>query len=276
VRSIQMSGLRAWMLTTGLMLVGCSAATPARHGRSSHFAQTMDSATSACMRSPACYAATADDAVLPWLARAMNAARTSAGMLRLLSAMDIERVDSILVECARQAHVLVNEQMFGPNKRPTREQCEGKVKNPWKQDVKLAVELGRLKHEAALDCARKELEKVVPDNYSLEPRYGYDLKTRLTRLISREQVEEWLQAGWLHLLLGTLVPDVVIHETGNPLKVQAVYDFKFPCADDLNTQWRLYPPKHPYQFKDQGRMYKDALGSTETPAIVSPVLGITR
>lgn len=116
----------------------------------------------------------------------------------------------------------------------------------------------------------------MPGSYSLEPRYAYDLKTKQTRLISREQVEEWLQAGWHHLLLGTLVPDVVVHETERPLKVQAVYDFKFPCADDLNVQWRLYPSTHPYRFKDQGRMYRDALGGDESPALVSPILGINR
>ncbi len=264
------------MIATGLMLTGCGAVAPARRGMPSHFSQSMDSATSACMRTPACYAATGDDAVLPWLARAFSAARTTTAALRLLSSMELERVDTILVECARQAHSLVNERMFGPNKRPTREQCEGKVKNPWDQEVKLAVELGRLKHEAALECARSELEKAVPGHYSLEPRYGYDLKTRLTRLIPRGQVEEWLKAGWFHLLLGTLVPDVVIHEPENPLKVQAVYDFKFPCADDLNVKWRLYPPKHPYQFKDQGRMYQEALGGSESPAMVSPVLGVNR
>ncbi|NMO22032.1 hypothetical protein HPC49_35600 [Pyxidicoccus fallax] len=214
--------------------------------------------------------------MLPWLARAASVARTASAALRLLSAAELHRVESILVDCVKAAHFQVNERMFGQGKRPTLEQCEEKVKNPWNQEVKLSVELGRLKHEDAFECVRRELDAFMQGGYSIEPRYAYNVKTKQTRLISREQVEEWLQAGWQHLLLGTLVPDFVIHETGNPLKVQAVYDFKFPCANDLDVQWRLYPPRHPYQFKDQGRMYKEALGGDETPALVSPILGINR
>lgn len=114
----------------------------------------MDSATSACLRSPACYAATGEDAVLPWLTRTVSMARTTTAVLRLLSAAELQRIETILVECAKEAHLQVNEQEFGPDKRPTREQCEELVKNPWNQDVKRAVELGRLKHEVALKCVR--------------------------------------------------------------------------------------------------------------------------
>jgi hypothetical protein len=252
VRSIQGAWPRAGLLTAGLLLSGCGSVAPVGRGRSTHFAQSVDSATRACLRSAACYAATGEDAVLPWLTRAASVARTTAAVLRLLSTAELQRVEALLVECAKEAHLQVNEQMFGPNKRPTREQCEEKVKNPWNQDVKRAVELGRLKHEAALKCAQRELEKSLPGNYSLEPRYGYEPKTKQTRLISREQVEEWLQAGWQHLLLGTL------------------------CANDLNVRWGSYPPKHPYELKDQGKMYKEALGGDATPALVSPILGINR
>ncbi|MCP3137696.1 hypothetical protein [Pyxidicoccus xibeiensis] len=266
----------AWMLVVSVLLVGCGTVTPARRGGTGRYAQSMDSATSSCMRSPACYAATGDDAVLPWLLRGAGAVRTTAVVLRLLDTAELGRVEELLEECARQAHFEVNEQQFGQGKRPTREQCDEVVKNPWNQDVKRAVELGRLKHEAALRCVQEALEKLFPGNYSLEPRYAYDLKTKQTRLISREQVEEWLRSGWLHLLVGTLVPDVVLHETGNPLKVQRVYDFKFPCANDNHAQWRPYPPKHPYHPKDQGQMYKDALNGADLPATVSPVFGISR
>jgi hypothetical protein len=264
-----------WLLMAQLVLMGCGTQAPAMRGRPTHFAQTMDSATSACIRTPACYAATGEDAVLPWLTRAASAARTATAVLRLVSEAELQRIEVLLLECAKQAHFQVNERMFGPGKRPTREQCEEVVKNPWNQEVKLAVELGRLKHEMALECARKELEERLPGNYSLEPRYGYDAKTKQTRLISREQVEEWLQAGWLHLLLGTLVPDVVIHETGNPLKVQAVYDFKFPCHASTDPSWHRYPPNHPYQGFTQGDMYQRVL-KVDAPAFVSPNWGITR
>jgi hypothetical protein len=276
MRSMQSVRPRVWGVIASVMLAGCSSVASVGRGGPGHYAQAMDSATSACMRSPVCYAMTGEDAVLPWLSRAAGAVRTMSAVLRLLDAAELERVETLLIECAKEAHAQVNEQHFGPGRLPSRKECDELVKNPWGQEVKRSMELGRLKHELALECARKKLDGIAPGNYSLESRYGYDLKTKLTRLISREQVEEWLQAGWQHLLLGTLVPDVVIHETGNPLKAQAVYDFKFPCANDLNAQWRMYPSKHPYQFKAQGQMYKEALGGTEPPALVSPVLGITR
>ena len=275
MQSIHGAWPRAGLLTAGLLLSGCGSVAPVGRGRSTHFAHSVDSATSACLRSAACSAATGEDAVLPWLARAASVARTTAAMLRLLSTAELQRVEALLVECAKAAHFQVNEQMFGPNKRPTREQCEEKVKNPWNQDVKRAVELGRLKHEAALKCAQRELEKSLPGNYSLEPRYGYEPKTKQTRLISREQVEEWLQAGWQHLLLGTLVPDVVLHETGNPMKVQAVYDFKFPCHPSTDPSWHRYPPGHPYHGFTQGEIYKQVL-KIEDPVFVSPNWGGSR
>jgi hypothetical protein len=88
-------------------------------------------------------------------------------------------------------------------------------------------------------------------------------------------VEEWLQAGWQHLLLGTLVPDVVLHETGNPMKVQAVYDFKFPCHPSTDPSWHRYPPGHPYHGFTQGEIYKQVL-KVEEPVFVSPNWGGSR
>jgi hypothetical protein len=56
------------------------------------------------------------------------------------------------------------------------------------------------------------------------------------------------------------VPDVVIH-TGDPLQVQRVYDFKFPCPKNNQAQWRTHPPDNPFRFRDQGDAYSMALGT---------------
>ncbi len=114
---------------------------------------------------------------------------------------------------------------------------------------------------------------MIPGNYSLEPRFAYDLRTGRTRLLTREQVEEWLAAGWMHLLLGTLVPDVVLHETGNPMKAQKVYDYKFPCRPTTQPSWHTYSAEHPYDGFGQNEMYEKALGISKANS-VSPHFGV--
>jgi hypothetical protein len=257
-----------------VFLAGCGGVAPASHGRRTQYAQTVDSATSACLRNPACYTAVGDDAVLPWLARTASAVRTVSAVLRMLSEVELKRVENILEECAKEVHFQVNEREFGPGKSPTREQCEEVVRVQGNQKITRAMELGTIKHELALECARKKLEQEVPGNYSLEPRYAYDLKTNRTRLLTREQVEEWLKAGWLHLLLGTLVPDVVLHETGNPMKVQAVYDLKFPCHPAAPPSWNSHPAGHPYFKFNQKQIYQKALGTPKVNS-VSPNHGVS-
>jgi hypothetical protein len=71
------------------------------------------------------------------------------------------------------------------------------------------------------------------------------------------------------------VPDVVLHGPGQPLKVQAVYDFKFPCPTTNYPKWEEYPADHPFAAKDQGTLYRNALGKELKPALVSPNLGVT-
>ncbi|MBZ4422001.1 hypothetical protein K8638_36745 [Myxococcus sp. RHST-1-4] len=54
------------------------------------------------------------------------------------------------------------------------------------------------------------------------------------------------------------MPDVVIH-TGNPLQAQRVYDFKFPCPERNNPQWRDYPSGNSLQVLNQGAAYEKVL-----------------
>ena len=68
--------------------------------------------------------------------------------------------------------------------------------------------------------------------------------------------------------------DVVLHD-GNPLNVEDVYDFKFPCVNTATAPpWRVYPDGHPYEKLSQGEMYEEAL--QVEPARVVPRLGVIR
>jgi hypothetical protein len=266
-----------WTTLLWVLLTACSG--PGVSGRSApgRYAQTTDSATSACLRNPACYTQVGDDAVLPWLARAASRAGSAAAVLRFLEATEIARVEYVLMECAKEANFKVNERVFGQGKRPGRAQCE-EVLRRGAQDkpVTRAMELGREKHQVALECAQRELSQIVSGNFSLEPRYLYDVKTGRVRLLDAEEVARWLRDGQFYLLIGTLVPDVVLHASGNALKVQAVYDFKFPCPGDREPEWYEYPPQHPFTERSQGELYREALKGSLRPARVSPGFGISR
>lgn len=270
---------KSWkhLLAASVLLAACGTPSATGRGAPSHYSQAADSATNTCLRNPACYTRPAgEEAVLPWLTRAQDAANTAVAVLRLLDAAQLALVERILADCANQASFEVNERMLGPGKRPTRELCQEVVgKDSRGSEVTRAMELGREKHRVALQCAQEELAKQIPDQFSLEPRYQYDPSTGRLRLLDPKLVEEWLRNGLLDKLLGTLVPDVVLHASGNPLKVQAVYDFKFPCPQDKNPSWSNYPPKHPYEGSNQGEMYRKALGGGE-PARVSPGRGVVR
>ena len=92
--------------------------------------------------------------------------------------------------------------------------------------------------------------------------------------MSPEEEEDLLRRGLWSELLGTLVPDVVLH-AGNPARIQDVYDFKFPCVDlEKDPSWGKYPIGHPYQNEFQGAIYKEALGAE--PARITPRKGVIR
>ncbi|WP_240486821.1 hypothetical protein [Hyalangium minutum] len=61
------------------------------------YAQSMDSASSACMRTPACYAPPSGETpILPWVARSIEAARAASALMKLLEAADLARVVQVL------------------------------------------------------------------------------------------------------------------------------------------------------------------------------------
>ncbi len=224
-------------------------------GRASHYQQSMDSATNGCLRNPACYLQSGDEAVMPWLSSSVGAARSTVAVLRLLEAAELARVEELLLQCAKDADFEVNEREYGPGKRPDDAECEKVVRYEDDKPVRRRVELGVMKHQVAFACVRKKLARLFPDNVSVEPRYGLDPATGRYVLTSRWQ--------------GSLRPDIVIHSAGNPNKVQCVYDFKFPCT----TASKRDPLASP-DVRQQLDRY-EVLGDCP-PAIITPQLGVTR
>ncbi|XXF77604.1 hypothetical protein P2318_31810 [Myxococcaceae bacterium GXIMD 01537] len=257
-----------WLVA--LLLSGCATRSAPRT-----YAQATDSATSGCLRNPSCYTQVGNEAPLPWLSQSVRALGTATAALRLLEAADLARVEQVLTECARNAHFEVNERELGEGQRPTKEQCARVLRRENGQDVTLAMELGRLKHEAAIACVRAKLGPLFPDNVSVNPHYKLDASGRW-RLLDPAQAEQWRREGLFGLLLGVLIPDVVVHASGNPLQGQRVYDFKFPCLPDNRPRWRPYPNNHPHSPARQDDKYKEATGIVGRPSFVSPQFGISQ
>jgi hypothetical protein len=252
-----------------VLLTGCAGVNPSTPG---YYAQTTDSATSGCLRNPACYnTLPGEEAVIPGLSRAVNAARTATTVAMMLQDTELELVEQTLIRCAQQANEQVNkedEELQG--REPTAEQCRQVVRREGNTEVTRAMELGTRKHKLALDCVRAAFAERFSDNISVEPTYLKDSATKLWRWIDPAQVAEWLKLGLKSQLWGSLVPDFVLHASRNPNQVQRVYDFKFPCPSDNTPRWGKYAKGHPHHPKDQKTMYKDALlGGDGKPGAVT-------
>jgi hypothetical protein len=200
----------------------------------------------------------------------MAAARTSAAVLRLLEAGEVARVEAILLQCARDADFAINEQEYGEGKRPDDRECVRIVGKERERDVTRAMQLGQMKHQWALECVRRELGKALPDNFSLEPTYKFDPRTGRWWWVDPGQVARWVADGLFKFLLGTLVPDVVLHASGDPNRVQRVYDLKFPCTTRSKSSL-MTDSSVQKQLKDYRALSGDA-----RPAIVTPQLGVQR
>jgi hypothetical protein len=252
-----------------VLLAGCATGTSQAPR---HYEQSADSATSGCLRNPACYAQTGDEAVIPWLSRAASAVRTTTAVAMMLKEADIQLVEARLLQCAQEANEKINtEDKDLQGQEPTREQCQQVVRREGDKEVTRAMELGARKHALALDCARSVFKELFAQNIRVEPTYQKDPTTGLWRWLDPKQVEEWLQLGLTSYLWGSLVPDIVLHASVNPNKVQHVYDFKFPCPANKRPSWGRYAPGHPHHPKTQETMYEGALlGGKSKPQAVTP------
>lgn len=260
-----------WLLLCGLLLTACAGP---RGSAPRHYGQTVDSATNACLRNPACATQVGEDAVLPWLSRAAARVGQATAMLRLWEAAEVAHVERVLVECAKQANSDVNDRLLGPGRRTSRELCAEKVLDAKGREVTRAMQLGEAKHAAALECVQRVLGATDAGRFSVEPRYLKDATTGRTRWLDPEEVAQWLQDGQFYLLTASIVPDVVLHALGNPLKVQRVYDFKFPCPVTNPPTWDIYAPGHSFAEKSQRDVYQQLLEPNRAPQLVSPNFGV--
>ncbi|NOK08202.1 hypothetical protein [Corallococcus exercitus] len=200
-----------------------------------------------------------------------QAGASVAGALRVMDAAGQARLREILKECATEADLDVNLRMLD-GKTPTAQQCEEQVGTDAEgKPITRAMQWGQEKHAVALRCVQARLSVERPGGFSLEQRYRYNRDTKTLELVSSGEEQAMIRTGRTGRLRGTLVPDVVIH-SGDPLRAEASYDFKFPCPIGKEGVWRKYPEGHPWEGHRQGEMYEEALGVDAFR--VSPILGV--
>ncbi|WP_170115488.1 hypothetical protein [Melittangium boletus] len=190
------------------------------------------------------------------------AAATISSDDEVLPAKTQAAVEKVLRECAVKAHEAVNRKYFKGD--PTPAQCAEIVERDAKGTAitTRAMQLGKQKHVEALACVSDLLSKFLSGRFSMEQRYRPNPTTRNLELVSIEQYQKLLRVNQGKGLRGTLVPDVVIH-SGDPLRIQIVYDFKFPCLRRNSPTWTVYTQAdHPYRDRTQGDVYEEFLGPT--------------
>jgi uncharacterized protein YceK len=175
-----------------LLLPGCASVATHRVGPGfsgstpQRYAHSLDSATNGCLRNPAaCHAPPGEEAILPWLARALSALRTAAATLRLLEGAQVQHVEQVLFQCVKDAHLRVNDEELGTH--PTEAQCKEVVRREGNTDITRAMDLGSKKHARALECFRTQMEVLFPDNGSIEPHHPRDQRQLYAELGGEEQ-----------------------------------------------------------------------------------------
>jgi len=266
--------MRLALLCLTLLLGACAGVE--RYGAPRVYGQTLDSESSTCIHFPLqCPGAIGREAGT--MAARQRVAEAGATLGSAVAAFYLEdkalraRVEEAILECVKDADFQLNERSFGGS--PTREQCAEVVeRNARGEPVTRAMQLGREKHQLALECIQKKLQELRPGGFSLEQRYRLNEGSGKWVPLSRSEVEALLRAGG-KALVGTIEPDIVIH-TGNAAEVLDVLDLKFPCPGTNPASWHNYPEGHPYEKLTQGEAYKQAFGVN--PARVAPRWDIQR
>ncbi|WP_147332833.1 hypothetical protein [Archangium gephyra] len=204
-----------------------------------------------------------------------SAVASGAAVLRVLTETTRKELSEELERCANLARseVLLRYPTQFKDPSPSDAECKQWTEDRKGRRVTWAMRLGTEMHTVALDCATDILNRVRRGGFSLDPCYRYDKKTGKTTFVSCEEVKDLLERGCGDELVGTLRPDVVLH-SGNPLDIQAVFDFKFPCVNDNKEapRWRDYPDTSPHHGCNQGQVYTDAL--KVEPVLIFPRWGV--
>jgi hypothetical protein len=266
-----MNSLPQKALLVGLALLLSACAGVQRRGAPRVYAQGFDTETNACLHFPGnCPGAQG-------MAAQQKVAETGATLGSIGATLYAEdkaqqnRIAEAILDCVKDADFTLNERYFGGN--PTREQCSEVVgRDSSGNPVTRAMLLGREKHTLALECIQLKLHEIRPKGFSLNQRYRENKSTGRWEPLSEQQVKALLRNGG-DGLIGTIVPDIVIH-TGNALEVLDVLDLKFPCPGTNEPTWYKYPDGHPFEGLSQGQVYKTAFGVN--PARVAPRWDIQR
>lgn len=262
-----------WVIALCAFLGAC--ASHPGFGAPRHYAYD-NTVSAACRNNSANCPPLAGEAPTPAPGHAVaSAGYTVHQVLRALDEDTKARIAEALKRCADDARleVLLRYDGFFKGVGPSPEECQEEVLDGTGRRMTWAMKLGLEMHEAALRCAESELSKLRPGGFSIEPRYQYDPQTRRTRWIRPDEEQALKESGSYGELFATIKPDVVLH-AGDPLRAQAAYDFKFPCVNtDLMPKWREYPEDHPYEGRNQGEIYREALSSEVFR--VAPHIGVT-
>jgi hypothetical protein len=261
------------LLLLGLLLTACHAGVVGR-GVPSSYGHDVSSASAACRQNPLyCAKVAGEEAIVPGagsLQPLATAGGTVAVAVKVLDGALQLSIREALEQCADQARTnVLLKHMNG--RRPTPQECNEQVERDGRT-LSRAMWLGNLMHDDAFECIKEKLDLLRLGGFSLKQRYRYNERTGETTLVSKEEVERLIKQGRKNELLGTIEPDVVLHE-GDPLQAEDVYDFKFPCVDiDQARGWRRYPQGHPYQGRTQKEMYVTILKTSVSQVI--PWMGI--
>lgn len=258
---------RIFTLALLLLQVACATGTPQGtgrgwagrgHGVPSHYAQSCATNMMACTPAGASGEIIAPT-VTGGVVRAVETLEALLTLKEFLDEAEIKLVEQVLVDCAKEADFKINEQEYGEGKYPNDAECRRVVGYTDDGDPILrASELGKMKHEVAFACVKRELGNRFPDHISREPRYGSNPSAEGPTLTNRRT--------------GSLAPDIVLHLAKKPNKVQFVYDFFFPCT--------LQSKRNPRGAQDENLREKQekyrSLGGKKETALVTPQLGISR
>ncbi|WP_375766446.1 hypothetical protein NR798_32810 [Archangium gephyra] len=262
----------AWMAL--VLQSACTTPVGAQRGDSYSYD---NSASAACRQNPAnCPALLGKEAAFEPIRQAGTAVASVAAVMAVLDNEARASIEKALTDCANMARseVLLRYPTAFKGPAPDANECNQGTVDTQGRSVTWAMRLGTEMHEVARQCAEEELNKLRPGGFSLEQRYRYDGRTRRKKLVSPAEEQALKDFGNQGELRGTVRPDVVIH-SGDPLDVQAIYDFKFPCVNpDRIPRWDTYPEGHPYQGRRQGQVYEQLLGVS--PARIMPRWGVIR
>jgi hypothetical protein len=190
--------------------------------------------------------------------------------------------EEALERCFEMARPVIMMRYFG-SRKPAKEECNELIDKDsqgqplkdrkgrlLKQPTSRAMQMGNEVEAEALKCLENEtvlLDKLSKQGYavSTHPTYQRNPSTGKVEHLPDTLVENMLRSGQHKNLVGSIEPDVVVHPSGFPSKIQAVYDFKFSCLG-YKRQWPKYD-KEPHKDKTQGQVYEDFLG---VPPIIIP------